>query len=224
MKNLLKEFLNINTKPQRLDILMKEILNQKFNTDRKSHYEKILEKEYNVTRTKSKPEKTFSLSRSAILVVGIVGLVALALGYQKLGVDNHDDKVHRYLATNIIKYQETTRSNDIQNDLRSSAYVSFNAGEYETFLDQMSTQSNLSSEDQFFSAYAKLRLGDYNSALTDFEVLRSKLTKGDQYYEEMELYQTICVLLLDKDYFRAKFDEMSEKSYAKKEIQKILND
>lgn len=226
-KKRIEEFLDINTTGVKLDKLMKEMLQEKFDKELKIKYQDKLAREYNVHRTEVLSNKPKS-SVPKYLYMLLFMMTGLAIGYFALknlsqnSNSNKENTVEHYLAENKMPYQGATRSDHPGfNKAKSNVYVSFNQSDYKTFLADLSAISDLSKEDFFFRGYANMRLENYTEALQDFEFILKSIEPHDKYYEELLLYKAICLRQSDEVMFKKFYQKLNKSSWAIDELKKI---
>jgi len=220
-KNL-EDFLDLNTPSDKLDKLMKEILQEKFDKELKAKYENILANDYNVHRTQV--EESNSNSKPLIIVLFTLLTLALAGYFVMQNLRSDKNQVNQYLAENQLHYQGTTRNETANFDeIMSRAYVAFNQSQYKEFLQITATLSDLSKEDLFFRGYARMRVENYKAALQDFESVLKETEPQQKYYEELLLYKAICLQKLDQASFDKFYQKLNKSSWAKDELNKIAN-
>jgi len=223
-KKKIEEFLDMNLKGEKLDQLMKEILEEKFDNELKSKYSKILQDEFDVQRhdkNQAKPKRVASKVGLLVLLLSVI----MSAGYFVINhLSKSQNELPTYLAENQLLYQGSTRNETkIMTASKSRAYNLFNKGEYKTFLELLSSESRISTEDTFFRGYARMVQESYQEALIDFDGLLKTLQPGQKYYQEAILYKGICLSKVDESKFRTYYKELNSKSYAKGEIDKIFN-
>ncbi len=222
----LEEFLNMSTEDEKLDDIMKKMMEEKFDSELKDRYSNILKEEYDLVQQKSNERKASFLKRvlSSKIFLTLALLLLLGLAYLLVNNQSDKDKVEQYIAQNTIRYQETTRNEDIQViQNKIAAYLAFNKAEYESFLELIDQENKLNTEDRFFVAYSKMKLKDFNSAATDFEMVISRLNPQQKYYNEAQLYLALCYLNTNKAKFNQLYDKLEDQSWSKKELDKILS-
>lgn len=64
---------------------------------------------------------------------------------------------------------------------------------------------------------------NYAAAGNDFIEISKEIKTGEKYYTETKLYHALCLLETDKRRFQEIFNSMEDNSWAKNELNKILN-
>jgi len=227
MNDLIKKLMEANIPEDKLDTIMKQLLESKFDNELKIEYEKYLLDELNVKRTDSNFENlTSNKTKTTLKILLALALVCFSLFFAFkvfLKPITEVNSVENYLAENVI-YQHSTFRNEASNvdQNRAAAFDAINSKEYEKGAVLFESFEEHSDEDFFFMAYSKLMIEEYDQALELFTSLSSRLGKEDQYYEESRLLKAICQLTLNPDMSVEISKGLEQSSWSAKEFQKIV--
>jgi len=218
----LKEFLNASTTSQRLDHLMKEILQNKFDSELKNRYEESLKTNYDVYRDRPSQASSNKLWKAIAAVAILATMVLSYVVLQQMEPENDKTKVQQYLAENVMLYHGVSRSAELPNNkAREMAYEAFNNGNYEAFINRIQTSSPLTTEDKFFQAYAKMITENYTTAVAEFKTINASLVAGQDYYDESNLYYAICLQLTNPEEYSKLYETLKDKSWVKQQLDKL---
>ena len=220
--NKLKKFLDIETRGEQLDLLMKEFLEEKFDDELKSKYSKILQEDLDVKRSgKVKRLKPRSYLKVASILILLVG-AAIGAYFIMNSLRGGSDGVQQYLAQHQLLFQDSNRNDAaVLSPSKSAAYLEFNKGAYEEYLKMISTVTDRSADDQFFIGYARMMEDDFSGALQALEIFCTDLQPEQKYYQEANLYKAICLLKTDENKFDDYFKTLANDSWIKGELDKM---
>lgn len=228
MNDLIKKILQSDLPEEKLDALMKELMEKQFDDAHKADYEKYLLEELNVSRSVP-TAKTTSIDKSKInwLKIGAI-IAALCIGFLMIYLFffksiTQEAQVKNYIADNVMYHQGTVRNDNTNSDqIRTTAYKALNTKNYQAAASLLQTIKTRTDEDSFYLAYAKLNLGDYQEALNLFSSIKSTLNKNEDFYEETRLYHAICQLMLQSKEADNILNELTPGSWSRMEFEKII--
>lgn len=225
MKNL-KEFLNPKASSEQTDHIMKQLLQEKFDTELKEKYAHILQNDFDVQKGKSYANTAPKQKSNKILYLALAFLGILVCAYFAMNSfgSTNQQKVEQYLAsTSSMNYNETMRSAEIESDaLRTMAGKYFNDNDYQSSFENLSLIKDKTLEDQFYLAYSQMMIKEYNGASLEFSKLLRTIQKGEKFYNEAKLYYGLSLYALEDSQFQRYYDTLEEGSWEKEELIKML--
>jgi len=227
MNALIKKLMEGNLPEEKLDSIMKQLLEHKFDSDLKAEYEKYLLEEMNVKRSSDGAEVGMPKNKGNVYLklLGAILFLALALFfiYQSFfKTISSQSSMENYLAENVMYSHATVRNDAAAVDQsHTTAFEALNAKDYKAAVPLFDKIDSHTDETLFFSAYAKVRMGQYKEASEIFTTLSTQLGTEDKYYEETLLYNAICKLSMNPENKAAIASGLVQGSWSQKEFMKI---
>ena len=213
-----KEFLDENTPKEKIDLVMNDIMESKFDKELRDRYSSVLADKYDIHRGQNQIPLGRKNRTIGLFIVAILLLVGSLI--YLLNSTSNSVTVDEYLNQNVLAYYEVTRGEDTQN-IKDEAYLSFNKENYQSFLEAMFALPSLTNEDELFMAYADLRLGKYNKAATTFDKFLKSSSQEKKYYQEASLYYALCLKKTDRAAYKSYTKSLNTDSWVMKELEQI---
>jgi len=221
-----------NISEEDLEKGMKDLMNDKFNSELRAKYADKLKEEYQIERLEteqnqdadSRPEKSKTNFLLPLLLIAVMAIGAFLIGkLKKSPTESRQDKIHQIMASNEIPYLETSRNESDINQIRNEASTSYEQKNYQQAISSFQKIENKTISDQFFLAYSYFKTEDYQNSSLEFEKLLTTFENQDQYLPESRLFKIISLLKINKNEEAKKaYEALPPNSWAKQKLSTIF--
>lgn len=221
----IKKLFDKNSTHEQIERHMSQLLEEKFDQELKTKYQRILAEKHQVQRESVGVKKNWN---KTIAIVGIVVLALMLLfvsQYYNASTKfvNYEQLALSYNQEKPFDFNISSRSAGNEESQTAIAYAAYQKSNYEETISVLSQQENLSNEQSFLLGYTYFEKGDYQLAISAFE--KVTIENGDEAYTaEAKLYGVLSHFSLNqKEEAFAKMDAMDPSSWEYKELDSILN-
>lgn len=224
MSKKLGKLVDGNLNEGEIDSILSEAIQAKFDAELRLDLEKSLRQDYNLTRESQRIElKERRGNRRFFFLAAIAASLALfifAWIVIQPSPGNVQELASAYLTTSEIYHGGALKGNTENEEARTQAIRSFNAGEYAQAEQYFSGIGNKTEEDLFYSGMSSLYLKEYKDAIAK---LKSLAGSESRFQEEANWYLAIAYIL-DGDLATARelLSKMEPSSWNHDKTRKLL--
>ncbi|MCO6490409.1 MAG: hypothetical protein J5I98_18485 [Phaeodactylibacter sp.] len=196
MNDRLGKIMDSNLSEDKIDDILGNAIRAKFDAELRLDLEKSLRQDYNLTRGSQRIElKEKRGNRRLFFLAAIAASLALfilAWIVIQPSPGNAQELASAYLTTSEIYHGGALKGNAGNEEARTQAIRSFNAGEYAQAEQYFSGIGNKTEEDLFYSGMSSLYLKEYKGAIAKLESLAGSESR---FQEEANWYLAIAYIL-----------------------------